>query len=77
MPALPGDVPEAGSTEESEIVQVSLCPKVAVHTWHGRGHTVGIQGWKLSSGAGFVWPAAGSPAVQPALWWPLREFLFD
>lgn len=40
---------------------------MAVHTWHGRGPTVGTQGWKLSCGTGLVRPAAGSPAVQSAL----------
>lgn len=50
---------------------------VTVHTWHESGHTVGVQRWELFCGAGFVGPAANSPAVQPAWRWPLWEFLFD
>ena len=58
-------------------VRLSLCPTVTVHTRHAGEHAAGIQGWKLSCGAGFVRPASCSPAIQPARRWPLREFLFD
>ena len=46
-------------------VRLSQCPHVLLQICVP-GRQVGNQGWEQSCGAGFSWPAARSPAVQPA-----------